>query len=101
MGFRSTRPLRPILASFHRRALLEIQRRKLDIVNSRFDRPFIDAEFNQKRQLAVSFCALADQFVAERVEDAEINRRARKTVDKLQYNLALIREIVGEQTLVS
>ena len=64
--------IEPELASFHRRAMLEIQRRKLDTLNSRFDRPYIDHLFAQDQKPELSFGELAEQYLSERLEDAEL-----------------------------
>src|SRR5262245_578732 len=90
----------PELASFHRRALLEIQRRKLDTLNSRFDRPYIDTLFAPDQKPELSFGELADQYLSERLEDGEVNGLGQKTMDKILSNLTLVREIVGEPTPV-
>ena len=92
--------IEPELASFHRRAMLEIQRRKLDTLNSRFDRPYIDHLFAQDQKPELSFGELAEQYLSERLEDAELNGLGEKTIDKIRSNLALIREIVGDGTSV-
>ena len=43
---------------------------------------------------------MADQYLSERLEDAELNGLGQKTIDKIRSNLALIREIVGDGTPV-
>jgi integrase len=92
--------IEPELASFHRRALLEIQRRKLDTLHSRFDRPYVDTLFAPDQKPELSFGELADQYLTERLEDAELNGLGQKTIDKIRSNLALIRELVGNGTSV-
>ena len=88
-GYSVDPSMEPELASFHRRALLELQRRKLDTLNSRFDRPYIDHLFapDQKQKSELSFGELADQYLSERLEDAELNGFGQKTTDKIRSNL--------------
>jgi Domain of unknown function (DUF6538) len=54
-GYAVDPSIEPELASFHRRALLEIQRRKLDTLNSRFDRPYIDPLFAPDHKPELTF----------------------------------------------
>jgi hypothetical protein len=54
-GYSVDSSIEPELASFHRRALLEIQRRKLNTLNSRFARPYIDHLFAPDRKMELSF----------------------------------------------
>lgn len=83
------------------RALVEISRRKQARVSGQFDRAFFDALFDPARKPVPSFGDLAEQYVTEKLNEAEINNISRKRTDKVQANIALIREIVGAKTSVS
>lgn len=84
-----------------RRGLIEIDRRRVARLNDEYDRTFFDPLFDPARPSALTFGQLIDQYLKGVHEDAEINNISRKRTDKVETNLALIREIVGSKTLVS
>jgi hypothetical protein len=80
-----------------RRALLELSRRKIARLDDDFTRPFFDHLFNPVAAKPVTFGELADQYLRQELEAAQINGVTRKRTDKVEANVALIREIVGDR----
>jgi hypothetical protein len=87
-------------AEFVRRGLLELDRRWLARLEDDHRQNFFDQLFNPARPPAVSFGELADQFLRLTEEEAAANRTSPKWVDKQTANVALIREIIGDNTPV-
>lgn len=79
-----------------RRGLVELNRRKLDRYNDRFDVPFHDSLFDPSRPPAVTFAELAKTYLKEKEEEYELNGVSLKRVDKVRAAVATIREIVGD-----
>jgi hypothetical protein len=87
-------------AELVRRGLLELDRRWLARLEDDHRQTFFDQLFNPSRPPQVSFGELADQFLQLTEEEAAANRTSAKWVAKQTANLALIREIIGDNTPV-
>jgi hypothetical protein len=87
-------------AEFVRRGLLELDRRWLARLEDDHRQTFFDQLFNPARPPQVGFGELADQFLQLTEEEAAANRTSPKWVDKQTANVALIREIIGDNTPV-
>ena len=88
-------------AELIRRGLLELGQRRAARLGDKFSRSFFDALFDPTMPPPVAFGELADEYLRAVHEDAEVNGVSRKRVDKVEANVALIREIVDEKTPVS
>jgi len=89
------------LYDFTRRALLELQRRKLARYEDRFDRAYFDALFDPDRPDPLSFKTLAEQYLAMQIEEADANGMSSKWADKVRSRVVLVRELIGDETLVA
>lgn len=89
------------LAELARRALIELFRRKLAVYEDRYDKMTFDHLFSVAQPVSMNFGKLAERFLEERLEDARVNRRAQKTMDKIESNVDLIRVIIGDKTPVA
>lgn len=88
-------------AELVRRALLELDRRKLAHLDDDHRHTFFDQLFNPAQPPDVTFGSLADQFLELRLADATANNVGKKFVDKVTAFVALIREIIGSDTPVA
>lgn len=79
-----------------RRGLLELSRRKLARYDDQFDRPFFDATFDPSRRAQQTFGELAEQYVAQELEAAEVNAHSQKWTDKVLAQVVLVRELIGD-----
>jgi hypothetical protein len=84
-----------------RRGLLELGRRHLARLDDDYSRSHYDTLFDPTRRTRATFKELADQYVRDASEDAEINGLSRKRMDKVKANVVLIQEIVGGETPTS
>jgi integrase len=78
-----------------RRALLELDARKLARLDDDHGRLFFDSVFNGREQPDVTFGEVADQYLAAVKEEAKANGTSAKWVDKQTANVALLKEIIG------
>lgn len=100
----SFEPVGPARDQFHalvRRALLELTRRRLARATDDYGRAHFDELFNPSRGPEMTFGALAEDYLAWKREVGRVNQRDAKTTDKIITNVALVREIIGDATLVS
>lgn len=81
-----------------RRALLELSARDVSRLQDDHRHAFFDQLFNPARPPHATFGELAQQCLQLAKEEAESNRISQKWVDKQIANIALIREIVGDDT---
>jgi len=88
------------LADLVRRGLLELNRRRLARLADDYSRPFFDPLFDPHKPAKTSFGELTEQRLQLIEEEAAINALSQKGVDRQRATLALIREIVGDKTLV-
>ena len=88
-------------AELVRRALLEIDRRKLARLGDDHQHAFFDQLFNPVRPPDTTFGELADQFLELRLADAVANNVGKKFIDKVTAFVTLIREIIGSDTPVA
>jgi hypothetical protein len=86
-------------AEIVRRGLIELQRRKLARLDDG-DIPFFDHAFDPSKPADVTFAALAQQYLQQTEEEANINRTSRKWVDKQKANIALLNEVIGANTFI-
>jgi integrase len=84
-----------------RRAVLELQRRTLARLDDNYGSPYFDELFNPAKQPSLNVRELAEQLLADKREEAELNGLAPKSIDKQRSSLALVVEILGEETPVS
>ncbi len=93
--------VRDEFATLVRRALIEIQRRKLARYDNNYDRTFYDTLFDPVIRSGTSFGRLCDQYLATRLEESDANSDSEKSKDKLKSQVALVRELIGDETPVS
>jgi integrase len=89
-----------LLADLVRRALLELSRRRLARLADDHGRAFFDQLFDPRRPPDVTFGQLAEQRWHLIEEEAAANGLGTKGLDRQRAILALIREIIGDKTLV-
>ena len=94
-------PFAAFAAELVRRALHELDSRSLAMVKGDHSRAFFDQFFNPSRPPDVTFGDLAAQFLEAKLEDAAANDTGKKWRDKFEAHLALIREIIGDDTPVA
>jgi hypothetical protein len=87
-------------AELVRRALIEVGRRKVAALWDDHSRAFFDTLFDPSQPAEVTFAELCTQFVHLKAEDAAHNGTSQKYLDKVSANLDLIREVIGDSTLV-
>ena len=83
-----------------RRALIELDRRKLAHIQDDHSHGSFDAIFNGARPPDVPFSQLAEQRLQQVKEEAAANGTSRKWIDKQRAAMALICEIIGDATPV-
>ena len=83
-----------------KRAATEIAERALARQRDDYRQSHFDRLFDPKLPPAVTVRDLAEQFLALKSEEAKALKVAEKTLDKQRANLALVREILGDETLV-
>jgi integrase len=83
-----------------KRAATEIAERALARERDDHRHSHFDRLFDPKVPLAVSVRDLAEQLMTLRSEEAEAHKMAKKTLVKQRTNLELVREILGDETLV-
>jgi hypothetical protein len=88
-------------AEWVRRGLLELDNRWLARLADDHRRAFFDQLFDPSRQPRVSFGELAEQYLQLAEEDAATNRMSQKWIDRQRATVALIREIIGDNTPVN
>jgi integrase len=84
-----------------RRAVIELDRRGMARLNDEHGLTHFDEAFNPASASPVTIGELAVQAKAEKAEEATFSGLARKSVDKFEASLALIVELLGEDTPVS
>ena len=89
-----------ILAELVRRGLMELNRRYRARLADDHSRSFFDQLFNPSRPAKVTFGKLAEQHLRLVEEDAAINGLGTKGLDRQRATIALVREIVGDETSV-
>jgi hypothetical protein len=87
-----------LLAELVRRGLLELSRRRQARLADNHSRTFFDQLFDSCRPPTVTFGKLAEQCFRLAEEEAAINTLGQKGLDRERAKLALIREIVGDDT---
>ncbi len=88
------------LAELVRRALLELNRRHLARLVDDHAHTFFDQLFDPGRPPKVTFGELAEHWLRLTEEEAAINAHSQKGVDRQRAILGLIREIVGDKSIV-
>ena len=83
-----------------RRASIEVAQRALARARHDHRHSHFDRLFDAKLPPAVTVQELAEQFLALKDEEGKALKVAEKTLDKQRANVALAREILGDQTLV-
>lgn len=83
-------------AEIVRRGLIELQHRTLDRLDDQHGGGHHDSLFDPTILPAVTFGDLADMFWAERQAEYEANDITAKRSDKVQSELAFVREAIGE-----
>ncbi|BCM16730.1 hypothetical protein MJ8_04910 [Mesorhizobium sp. J8] len=84
-----------------RRGLLELGRRKLAHYQDDLGKNFFDVAFDPARPKALRFEQLANQYQTMQIEEAEANGMSAKWQDKIKAQVALVRELIGDDTPVS
>jgi hypothetical protein len=95
-------PTFPAAAVFDlvKRAGIELQRRSLARAHDDHSRAFFDRLFDPSQRPAVTIWELAEQYLELKREEGEAHKLGAKSIDKKAENLALVREILGDDTLV-
>src|SRR5579862_4087153 len=88
------------LAELVRRGLLELNRRYRARLADDHGRSFFDQLFDPARPAKLTFGKLADQHMSLIEEDGAINALGAKGLDRQRATIALVREIVGDDTPV-
>ena len=83
-----------------KRACIEVERRALARVRDDHGHRFFDKLFDPASPPPVTVGELSEQFLAHEREEAVALKRAQKTIDTKHASLALVREILGDDTLV-
>jgi hypothetical protein len=83
---------------FVRRALLELDQRKLARLDDDHRHAFFDHQFDPTHRPSMIFGELATQFMQLKEEDAAENRTGQKWLDKQHAQVDLLCEIVGKDT---
>jgi integrase len=89
-----------LFAELVRRGLLELNRRYQARLTDDHSRSFFDQLFDPSRPANMTFGKLAEQHLRLVEEDAAINDLGAKGLDRQRATIALIREIVGDETPV-
>jgi integrase len=84
-----------------RRAVMELERRTLARLDDNYQSPYFDELFNPAKPPSLTVRELARQLLADKREDAVVNGVAPKSIDKHKAGLALVVEILGDETPVS
>ncbi|MEI9426857.1 site-specific integrase [Mesorhizobium sp. Cs1299R1N3] len=84
-----------------RRGLLELSRRKLADYQDDFGKRLFDNAFDPASPKPLYFEKLADQYQTMQIEEAKANGMSAKWQDKVKAQVALVRELIGDDTLVS
>lgn len=88
------------LAELVRRGLLELNRRYRARLADDHGRSFFDQLFDPDRPAKLTFGKLADQHLRLIEENGAVNALSAKGLDRQRATVALVREIVGEETPV-
>ena len=80
--------------------LPKLTRRKLALYADRFDKAFFDEAFDPKAHAPVKFRQLAEQYLAMKQEEGEANGSSSKWLDKTRAQVALVRDLIGDDMLV-
>jgi integrase len=88
------------LAELVRRGLLELNRRHRARLADDHGRSFFDQLFDPARPAMLTFGKLADQHLRLIEEDGAVNALGAKGLDRQRATIALVREIVGDDTPV-
>jgi integrase len=88
------------LAELVRRGLLELNRRYRARLADDHGRSFFDQLFDPARPAKLTFGKLADQHLRLIEEDGAVNALGAKGLDRQRATVALVREIVGDDTHV-
>ncbi len=84
------------IAEVVRRGLIEINRRRIDRLDDRHDKPFHDEMFNPARPVAVTFGELVDMFMTEKAADYAANGIREKSGDRIKGVTGYLRELIGD-----
>jgi hypothetical protein len=84
--------------AFVRRALFELDQRKLARLDDDYRHAFFDRQFGPSYRPSVTFGELATQFMQIKEEDAAENHTGQKWLDKQHAQVDLLCEIVGTDT---
>jgi integrase len=98
MSIDDPRVPRSEFAEFVRRAVLELDRRKLARLDDDHRYAFFDHQFDPTHRPSATFGALATQFIKLKEEDAAENCTSQKWLDKQHAQVALLCEIIGKDT---
>ncbi len=82
------------------RGILEVDFRKLARLADDHGRRTFDPLFDPAAPPPLTFAELAEQFLQIAGEEAAANGTSRKSVDRQRANVALLRQLVGDATLV-
>jgi integrase len=94
-------PADPVFDEQVRRGLIELQARRLARFRDDRSRSYFDFLFDPAQPPEVTFGELAEQFITLKQEEGSASGTSKKTLDKQQANAALVRAIVGNETLVA
>lgn len=89
------------VASVVVRGLVELTRREAALYQGDRSRSYFDHLFGPTHTAPVPFRQIANQFLAQRKEEAKANRRSQKWIDKIDALVGTICELIGEETPVA
>jgi len=93
--------LLPHVEDAARRALLELQRRKIDRYQNKYDRPFYDTLFDPAKPVSVAFDEVCTMFWQEKNLEYKLNKVSERRSDKIKAILLILKEIIGDKLPVS
>lgn len=83
------------------RGLVELTRREMALYRGDRSRTHFDHLFDPVRPQPVPFRDVANQFLAQRAEEAQVNRHNQKWADKVNAVVSTVCDLVGDGTPVS
>ena len=83
-----------------KRAAIELRKRALAHARHDHQRVFFDRLFDPKAPPPVTVRELAEEYLTLTLEEGRAHKLAEKSIDKKGENLSLVRDILGDETLV-
>lgn len=84
-----------------KRALIEVEHRKIDVLNNEHGISFHDKLFSPSKDKMIQFSTVANQFWKEKREEFVVNEVSQKRIDKVMAEIDFVVEAIGPNVLVS